>query len=235
MFPRASLSLNAAFAISALTLCSCYPTPGPDKAVAGAVLGAGWGAGAGAVIGNQVGDPGPGAAIGAGFGAASGLISGVGFDIAEAEELQQQRELDALKVQVAANQRTLLAIQGNLDERSRQINAVGFSEQIFFDPNRASLRLGSAAKLQRLADAIKNNPYVTGIEIHGHADDMGDTEKNKQLSEARARTVATVLVSQGISLDSIHIFSHGAENPVTSNESESGRQLNRRVEILLRP
>ena len=52
-------------AATLLTLVSCYPTPGPDKSVAGAVLGAGWGAGAGAVVGNQVGHVGPGAAIGA--------------------------------------------------------------------------------------------------------------------------------------------------------------------------
>jgi outer membrane protein OmpA-like peptidoglycan-associated protein len=218
-----------------LSVSSCYPTPGPDKAVAGAVLGAGWGAGAGAVIGNQVNDPGPGAAIGAGFGAVSGLVSGIGFDVAEGEELAQQRELDALKVQVAANQRALLALQDNLDDRTQQINAMGFSDQVFFDANRASLRLGSAAKLQRLAEAIKQNPYVTSIELHGHADDMGDTEKNKSLSEARARTVATFLVNQGISLDRIHIIPHGAENPLASNETEAGRQLNRRVEIVLRP
>ncbi len=229
--------LKSIVSITALLMCftACYPTPGPDKAVAGAVLGAGWGAGAGAIIGNQVNDPGPGAAIGAGFGAVSGFITGVGFDLAEGEELQQQRELDALKVQVASNQRTLLALQDTLDDRQRRINSAAFSEQIFFDPSRASVHLGSAVKLQRLANSIKSNPFVSTIELHGHADEMGDTEKNKRLSEARARTVAGFLVNQGISIDQIKIFSHGAENPVTTNESEAGRQLNRRVEVVLKP
>ena len=87
---------------------ACRPTPGPDKALAGALLGAGWGAGAGAVIGNQVDSSGPGAAIGSGFGFVSGLIHGAGLDIAEGGELHQQREIDALRVRVASNQRSLL-------------------------------------------------------------------------------------------------------------------------------
>ena len=218
-----------------LIFAGCYPTPGPDKTLAGAVLGASWGAGAGAVIGNQLNDPGPGAAIGAGFGAASGMVQGIGFDAAEGDALRQQRELDALKVQVASNQRVLLALQDNLDERERRINAAGFSEQIYFDPSRASLRLGSAAQLERLANAIKRNPYVTAIELHGHADDMGDPERNSRLSEARARTVATFLSMQGISLDQIKVVAHGAQEPVTTSESEPGRQLNRRVEIVIKP
>ena len=235
MISRMNCTRQLLVTLSLLALSSCYPTPGPDKAIAGAVLGAGWGAGAGAIIGNQVGDPGPGAAIGAGFGATSGLITGVGFDVAEGEELQQQRELDAIKVQAASNQRMLLALQDNLDDRQRRINAAGFSEQIYFDPNRASIRLGSAAKLERLANALKFNPYVSSVELHGHADEMGDNDKNKKLSEARARSVAVFLANQGLSLDTIKIVPHGAENPVTSNESEAGRQMNRRVEVIVKP
>jgi len=221
--------------ITSLLVAGCYPTPGPDKSIAGAVLGAGWGAGAGAIIGNQLNDTGPGAAIGAGFGLVSGLSTGIGFDVAEGEELQQQRELDALKVQVASNHRILMALQDNLDERERRINAAGFSEEIYFDPSRASLRMGSAAQLERLANAIKRNPYVSGIEVHGHADDTGDQDRNMKLSEARARTVATFLVNQGMSLDAIKVIPHGAAQPLASSESESGRQLNRRVDVNIKP
>lgn len=221
--------------LSFLTLISCSATPGPDKSATGAVLGAAWGAGAGAVVGNQINDIGPGAAIGAGFGAVGGLVSGAALDIAEGGELEQQRDLDALKIQVAANQRALLGLQNSLDEREQQINAAAFSEQIYFDEARASVRLGSVARLEKLADAIKQNPFVTTIEIHGHADDLGDVERNKQLSEARATTVANFLTNHGVSINQIQIVAHGAMNPVASNQSESGRQLNRRVEIFLRP
>ena len=218
-----------------ILLSGCHPTPGPDKAIAGAVLGAGWGAGAGAVVGHQVGDAGPGAAIGAGFGAVSGLATGIGFDAAEGDALRQQRELDALKVQVASNERLLLALQDNLDDRDRRINAAGFSEEIYFDPKRASLRMGSAAQLERLANAIKKNPYTAGVEVHGHADDLGEPQGNMKLSEARARTVATFLATQGLSLDQIKIIPHGAQQPIAGNETEPGRQLNRRVEVVIKP
>lgn len=227
--------MNKILLLFLFLLISCSATPGPDKSLAGAVLGAGWGAGAGAVMGNQVNDLGPGAAIGAGFGAVGGLVSGIGLDIAEGGELEQQRDLDALKIQVSANQRALLGLQNSLDDREQQINAAAFSEQIYFDETRASVRLGSVAKLEKLADAIKQNPFVSTIEIHGHADDMGDPEKNKRLSEARATTVANFLTNHGISINQIEIIGHGAQNPIASNQTESGRQLNRRVEIFLKP
>lgn len=211
---------------------ACHPTPGPDKAAIGGVLGAGWGAGAGAVIGNQVGAVGPGAAIGAGFGAVSGAITGAGLDISEGTELAMQRELDVLRVQVAANQRSLNRMQNNLDDRTRRLSATSSNTLVYFDEERAFLRLGSVEQLQRLASLIKSNPYISRIELHGHSEDTGDPDKNERLSEARARTIANFLGNQGVSLDQVQMFAHGATRPVASNESGAGRQFNRRVEIV---
>lgn len=218
-----------ALIISGIT--ACHPTPGPDKAVAGAILGAGWGAGTGAVIGHQVDHAGSGAAIGSGFGFAGGLIHGAGLDLAERSQLKQKRSLDSLQVRVASNHRALSDLQHSLDARSVALQASG-ANQVFFDSNRASLRSGSAGQLQRLAGQIKRSPWVTGIVIHGHSDDTGDTERNRRLSEARARTVVTFLVNQGVNLDIISLESHGASRPLASNETESGRQLNRRAEVV---
>jgi outer membrane protein OmpA-like peptidoglycan-associated protein len=212
---------------------SCHPVPGPDKSFAGAVLGAGWGAGAGAIIGNQTGSLGPGAAIGAAVGATSGLLTGIGLDIAEGTELEQQRQLDALKVQVAANNRDLTLLQDTLDDHDRRLDRTGITGRIYFDTDSAAMRAGSAAELEELADAIKSSPYVTGVVVNGHSDETGDTAKNERLSEARARSVATFLANQGISMDRIKIVAHGAKRPIAGNETEAGRQLNRRVEIVL--
>jgi outer membrane protein OmpA-like peptidoglycan-associated protein len=221
--------------VAVLVLCAmaCRPTPGPDKTVVGATLGAGWGAGAGAVIGNQVNATGAGAAIGAGFGAVSGAVTGVGLDISEGNELAMQRELDVLRVQVAANNRSLRRMQSTLDDRTRSLTASNPTGVIYFDEGQASLRLGSVEQLQRLSEAIKVNPYVGIVEVHGHSDDLGNSERNERLSEARSRTVASFLGSQGISMGQIKLFSHGASRPVASNESEPGRQLNRRVEVVV--
>lgn len=224
-----------ALTLFVVSICfsSCYPVAGPDKTFTGAVLGAGWGAGAGAVIGNQTGNVGPGTAIGAGFGAGAGLLTGVGLDLAEGTELAQQRQIDALKVQIAANSRSLAGLQESLDNRDRRLDRGVGNRNIYFDVDRASLKAGSAATLERLAEAIKFNPYVGGLEIHGHSDDTGNTERNLRLSEARARTVSTFLVHHGVTFDRIQVFFHGARRPIATNETESGRQLNRRVEIAL--
>ncbi len=219
--------------ITLLIFISCHPTPGPDKAVAGAILGAGWGAGAGAVIGNQLNQTPQGAAVGAGFGFVSGGVQGLGLDQAEVSELAQQRELEALRVQVASNQRSLLSVQGQLDNREQALSHAAEGAQVFFDEDSAELRSGASGQLERLAESIKANPFYGQIEIHGHSDEIGNPQKNNRLGEARARTVATFLVNQGLSLDKMRVLNHGSNRPAASNTSEAGRQLNRRVEIVL--
>lgn len=216
-----------------VVIVGCYPTPGPDKTVAGALLGAGWGAGAGAVVGNQLNDTGPGAALGAAFGAAQGVLVGAGLDVAEGNELQAHRELEALKVQAALNNSELLNLQDRLDSMGRKLRPTNVGFDVYFDPSRASLRLGSATQLERFADAVKLNPYVREIQLHGHSDDLGKGEENQRLSELRTRTVQTFLIAHGISSDRIRVFGHGAGQPRATNSSESGRQLNRRVEIVV--
>lgn len=224
---------NYILAIALLSLVSCSVNPGPDKTIAGSVLGAAWGAGTGAAVGNQVNNTGEGAAIGAGAGLVAGAFTGAGLDVTEEQEIENQRQLDALKVQVASNQQELIGIQDILDQRAATLHNASPGYEIYFDSDLASLRSGSAAQLQRLADSIKLNPYVSQIEVHGHSDDTGDTERNMRISEARARTVATFLAQNGISIDQIDVLSHGAKRPLASNENEAGRQLNRRAEIVL--
>lgn len=215
-----------------LFLAACSATPGPDKTASGAILGAAWGAGAGTVVGNQVNHPGPGAAIGAGIGAAGGLMAGVGLDVAEGTQLRQQRELEALKVKTAINQRGLFGIQDSLDQ-TQGFSTKGVLDTIQFDSGKASIRMGSAARLEKLVRHLKRAPFGT-IELHGHADDAGDRDLNQRLSEARANTVATFLSSHGISLSQIQIIAHGSLLPLASNKLEVGKQLNRRVEIVLK-
>ena len=220
--------------LSLLIITACSQRPGPDKTVAGAVLGAGWGAGAGAVAGHQVGVAGEGAAVGAGFGLVSGALTGAGLDVAEANELKRQKQIEALKVQVAANEHRLKGIQSHLDRRDKHLAKTSAPmSKVYFDSEKASIRSGSARELQNIANQIKMNPYVGRVEIHGHSDDMGDSDRNLFLSEARSRSVATFLASQGVSLDQMDLFAYGADRPIASNENENGRQLNRRVEVVL--
>ncbi|MCC6954746.1 MAG: OmpA family protein [Deltaproteobacteria bacterium] len=227
------LSLCVATSLGASCLVACAPVAGPDKSIAGAVLGAGWGAGAGAVVGNQLNDRGPGAAMGAAFGAGSGLMAGIALDVEEGHELAQHRELDALKVQVRANERNLVTLQNALDREGSVVAPAQETLQVFFDPNRASLRIGSAKRLERFAQALKQNPAMQRIHVHGHSDDTGDPDLNVRLSEARARTVQTFLAAQGISSHQLIIVPHGSSEPLASNSTPEGKQLNRRAEVVV--
>jgi outer membrane protein OmpA-like peptidoglycan-associated protein len=229
------LSLRATVSISVLGLlfigCS-NPQPGPDKTAAGMVLGAGWGAGSGVIIGHQLDVPGEGAAIGAGFGAVHGAITGAGYDLAEGAILKEKRELASLKVQNLANTRELAQIQAKLDDAA--VSDVGGGVyQVFFDLDATSLKAGSVANVQTIAESLKRNPAAYKINVVGHADDSGNPEYNERLAESRARTVSALLGSHGVSMDQIAVASFGSKRPLVTNTTAEGRQLNRRVDIFI--
>ena len=222
--------LSALLGSVILTACA-NPQPGPDKTVAGALLGAGWGAGAGAVIGNELpgAQTGEGVAVGAGLGAASGMMAGMGFDLAESTQIKEERELEALQLQNAANGRQIYKLQRKLDNAAT-INT-GILYQVYFDADATNLRSGAITNLEKVAEGIKTNPGAFVINVVGHSDDAGAPQYNEQIAEARARTVASYLAARGISTDQIRVSSQGSKQPVASNSTTVGRQLNRRVEI----
>lgn len=212
--------------------CGGGPRRGPDKTVAGAVLGAAWGAGAGAVVGNQVSSSGEGAAVGSGFGLVAGAASGLGYDSVESDMADQEETLASLKIQNAANREELMQIQHRLDSALGTDLGVAFY-QVFFDQDATSLKTGSIANLEVIAEAIKTNPHVGSVNVVGHSDDAGTPDYNERLAEARARSVSAYLAARGISVDQIKISSFGSQRPIASNTTAVGRQLNRRVDIYL--
>jgi outer membrane protein OmpA-like peptidoglycan-associated protein len=217
-----------------LAACST-PTPGADKTVGGAVLGAAWGAGAGAVVGHQfdgtfVPQTGEGAAIGAGFGLVSGAMQGAGYDVAEDQLIKQQNELDALRVVNLANAQELTRVQSDLDNMPPGDLAAQIY-QVNFDVDETSLKSGSAANLEKIADAIKSSSRVGRVVVSGHSDDSGDEEYNDSLAMARARSVTNYLTGRGINSGLIDTKSFGSKRPLASNSTPSGRHLNRRAEI----
>lgn len=211
------------------------PQAGPDKTLAGAVLGAGWGAGAGAVIANQLDSTttsGQGAAIGAGFGFVGGALSGAGYDLNESSLLDQQETLASLEMRNSLNARALTRLQDRLDVVAGEPFAGGVY-QVFFDEDQTSLRPGSIANLEIIAEQVVRSPQQFTVHIIGHTDDTGQPKYNDRLSEARARTVSGYIASRGVSMRQIKVESHGAKRPIASNTTPTGRQLNRRVDIYL--
>lgn len=226
-----ALSRMAALLMVSAQLIGCgAPQPGPDKTVGGAILGAGWGAGTGAVIGHQISYAGEGAAVGAGFGLVSGAITGYGYDTAERNQIENREALASLRLQNSANARQLAKLQSDYDKAIATALEGGIY-QVYFDPDQTNLRLGAVANLEAVTESLKSSPRALKISISGHSDDAGKPEYNERLAEARARTVAAYMASRGISMDQIKVASYGSSRPIASNATETGRQMNRRVDI----
>lgn len=101
---------------------------------------------------------------------------------------------------------------------------------IFFDTGKSELRAESTSELQRLIKLLNENPAIK-IEISGHTDNIGDENINKVLSENRAKSVMAFLVSNGVNKTRLLAKGYGSTQPVAGNETEAGKQQNRRTEF----
>ena len=178
----------------------------------GAGIGAGAGAVIGGVIGRTQGNTAKGAIIGAAVGGAAGAIIGRQMD-------RQARELD-----------DELA---NADvERVGEGIQVTFNNAILFDFGKADLRSQSRADLSDLAQSLNKYPN-TEVVIYGHTDNVGSDGFNQTLSENRAAAAGSYLAGQGVSRGRITTVGKGEREPVATNDTDGGRQENRRVEIAI--
>lgn len=102
---------------------------------------------------------------------------------------------------------------------------------IFYDFDKATLRPGSMAELDRLAKLLEQNPKIR-IEISSHTDNVGSAAYNQKLSTNRALSVVNYLVDKkGISKDRLEYKGYGFDDPIAPNDTDQGRQLNRRTEF----
>ncbi len=105
---------------------------------------------------------------------------------------------------------------------------------LHFDTNSARIRADSAPALAQVLALINSKPGSRWI-IAGHTDNQGGAELNQRLSVARANTVVAWLVAHGVAMDRLTARGYGPSRPVGDNTTESGRALNRRVEIATAP
>lgn len=101
---------------------------------------------------------------------------------------------------------------------------------VYFDFGSAQLRSDSEAELRNLFRFLEANPDVR-VEVQGHTDSVGSEAVNHRLSTARAHAVRTYLLERGITPARIEARGYGSSSPVATNETDEGRQLNRRVEL----
>lgn len=103
---------------------------------------------------------------------------------------------------------------------------------VLFDTNQAQLKPEGRQQLDQLATFLKTYPERKAL-IEGFTDNVGSEEHNEGLSRRRAESVKAALMDRGIAMDRIGTHAYGESNPVAGNDSALGRQLNRRVEIVL--
>lgn len=183
-----------------------------SKKEEGAVIGAGGGAIVGAAVGSATGSTARGAIIGAVVGGAAGAIIGHQMD-QQAKELKQN-------------------IPGATVVRVGEGIAVTFASGLLFDFDSDRVRPEAGNNLRTLAQSLDKYPN-TDLMIVGHTDATGTSAYNQALSERRARAASSYLVAQGVKSTRLQATGRGETEPISGNDTESGRQLNRRVEVAI--
>jgi outer membrane protein OmpA-like peptidoglycan-associated protein len=216
-----TLSLRNALALCALLLFSTVAVgcSSMNSTSRGAVIGAGAGGAVGGVIGRATGNTAQGAIIGAAVGGAAGAIIGRQMD-------QQAEELD----EELANAE-VTPIEDPQTGETAGI-AVTFDNAILFDFGKSTLKPQARADLSELAASLQRYDN-TDVVVYGHTDDVGSDSFNMSLSEQRAESAASYLMSQGIPRYRITTVGKGETEPIATNSTDQGRALNRRVEIAI--
>ena len=118
----------------------------------------------------------------------------------------------------------------NVDLNKAQVGAKIVLRNIFFDFDKATLRPESNVEIERLRKVLVEYPTMK-IELSGHTDNKGSSDYNKKLSQSRAKAVLDYLVKKGVSPDRMTAAGYGFDRPMAPNDSDAGRQLNRRTEF----
>jgi len=195
--------------ITSQALTGCKST---NNTVKGGVIGAGAGGVIGGVIGHQSGNTAMGAIIGAAVGGATGALIGRHMD-KQAEELQQ--DLKGAKV-VRVGEGILIT----------------FDSGLLFDVNSAELKPETKTNLTNLSKTL-NKYDDTNVLVEGHTDNTGTEAHNQKLSVKRAGSVEYYLGYQGVASARLTTKGYGEMQPIASNDSQTGRQTNRRVEVAI--
>jgi outer membrane protein OmpA-like peptidoglycan-associated protein len=153
-------------------------------------------------------------------------------DVARQQAADAQAQANANADQNSAK---MLAMQAELDAMQAKKTDHGMvitMGDVLFDTARAQLKPGGTRNLQKLADFMKEYPERK-VGVEGFTDSVGNDDYNQALSKRRADSVRSALLGMGIDSDRVSTRGYGESLPVASNDTKAGRQLNRRVEIVL--
>jgi outer membrane protein OmpA-like peptidoglycan-associated protein len=149
----------------------------------------------------------------------------------------QRAQLDVSKaVLVRGAPSGLPPIEITLDAKAPPLaqvenNQITINEQIQFRTDSAEILGESQPIVDAVAEILSANPKIGHLRIEGHTDNRGTAARNLDLSKRRAASVMAALVAKGISRDRLTSNGYGMEHPIDSNNTDDGRQKNRRVEF----
>lgn len=192
-----------------------------NKTQTGGMYGAAGGAAAGAILGQVIGRDTKATLIGAAIGAAVGGASGAGVG-----RMMDNQERD-MRAALASSEAAAISREGDLI-------AITLKGDVSFDTNSAVVRPGLYSEIDRIANVMVQYPQ-TVIQVEGHTDSAGAEEYNMDLSRRRADAVKDLLVQRGVEPSRVAVVAFGESTPIATNDTESGRQRNRRVEIKVAP
>lgn len=105
-------------------------------------------------------------------------------------------------------------------------------QNIFFDLDEYAIKPASKTELNKVITFLKENPSIK-VEIAGHTDNQGSLDYNQSLSEKRAKSVYDYLISNDITQSRLHYKGYGQNQPIQTNNTSHGRQMNRRIEFII--
>ena len=146
----------------------------------------------------------------------------------QAQSSTQQAEADKAALRARISEQLNLILQTRDSARGLIVSM----SDVLFDTGKYSLKPGAREKLAKVAGILLAYPGLN-IEVGGYTDNVGGDDMNQKLSENRAGSVRDYLVQQGVATNSVTARGLGNTLPVASNDNASGRQQNRRVELLV--
>jgi len=202
----------------------------------GAGIGALGGAAAGGLIGAAVHHPAAGAAIGGALGLGSGALIGDQLQGQENKQAEQQKALDQQRADIAKNQALIEELKKRHIEARETNRGVAVNlPSVNFQFDSADLTPDGRDHVDQIASILNRQAPNRRIAVEGYASRESAAQEayNQRLSEKRAETVAAALTKDGVQSSQINTQGFGTRSPIASNDTEEGRQKNRRVEVVI--
>ena len=202
----------------------------------GAGIGALGGAAAGGLIGAATGHPGVGAAVGGALGLGAGALIGDQLQGQENRQKDQQKAIDQQRVELEKNRALIEELRKqNIEAKETSRGVTVNLPSVNFEFDSADLTRDGRDRVNQISSIIRRDAPNRRVTVEGHAsrESAAAEAYNQRLSERRAGTVADALERNGVNGKNISSQGLGTRAPVASNDTESGRQQNRRVEVII--